>query len=171
MSITAMSSLFKSRYGLSEIQIDLTFIANGVGSMIGTLITGRILDLDYGRVKAEFESRSSDEAEDGFPDATIYREENFPVEKARLRLLPLFSLLQCLSTFITGWTAVSRQSAITTYLVDIFPDRSSSLNLARCLAAAGGTSVVMPVIEVIGVGISFTVCGAVQAGAMMGGLV
>lgn len=46
MSITAMSSLFKTRYGLSETQIGLTFIANGVGSMVGTLITGNILDMD-----------------------------------------------------------------------------------------------------------------------------
>ncbi|KAH8705062.1 major facilitator superfamily domain-containing protein [Talaromyces proteolyticus] len=42
MSITAMSFLFKSRYGLTEIQIGLTLIANGVGSMVGTLVTGKI---------------------------------------------------------------------------------------------------------------------------------
>ncbi|CAN6654758.1 quinidine resistance protein 2 [Trichomonascus vanleenenianus] len=174
MSITAMSSLFKSRYGLGEIEIGLTFIANGVGSMIGTLITGKILDLDYSRFKEKYESRG-----DG--------EEDFPIERARLRLVPVFSFLQCLSiilfgwtiqyrvhiavpivsTFITGWTAVSTQSVIMTYLVDIFHDRSAaasaSLNLARCLFAAGGTSFVMPMINGIGVGLTFTVCAAVQA--------
>jgi multidrug resistance protein len=46
MSITAMSSLFKENYSLSETQIGLTFIANGIGSMIGTLVTGKILDID-----------------------------------------------------------------------------------------------------------------------------
>jgi predicted MFS family arabinose efflux permease len=200
MSITAMSSLFKSRYGLSEIQIGLTFIANGVGSMVGTLITGRILDLDYRRVKAKFESRSFDagvEAGNGLSGVTVDRDETFPIEKARLRLVPVFSLLQCLSiilfgwtiqyphhvhiavpivsTFITGWTAVSTQSVIMTYLVDIFPDRSAaasaSLNLARCLFAAGGTSFVMPMIDSIGVGLTFTVCVAVQAVALIGPLV
>ncbi|KAJ5092545.1 hypothetical protein NUU61_007415 [Penicillium alfredii] len=200
MSITAMSSLFKSRYGLSEIQIGLTFIANGVGSMVGTLIAGRILDLDYRRAKAKFEARSSDadvEAGNVFSDVTNDREESFPIEKARLRLVPVFSLLQCLSiilfgwtiqyphhvhiavpiisTFITGWTAVSTQSVIMTYLVDIFPDRSAaasaSLNLARCLFAAGGTSFVMPMINGIGVGLTFTVCVAIQAVALIGPLV
>ncbi|OBT67185.1 hypothetical protein VE03_02622 [Pseudogymnoascus sp. 23342-1-I1] len=185
MSITAMSYLFKSRYGLSEMQIGLTFIANGVGSMVGTLITGKILDMDYRRVKANFESRSSAtgvEAVNSSLDITLDQEEDFPIEKARLRLVPLFSFLQCLSiiifgwtiqyshrvhiavpivsTFITGWTAVSTQSIVMTYLVDIFPDRSAaasaSLNLARCLLAAGGTSIVMPMINGIGVGLSFT---------------
>lgn len=202
MSITAMSSLFKSRYGLSEIQIGLTFIANGVGSMVGTLVTGRILDLDYRRVKATFESRASGTAAEAgniSSDVIINREEDpesFPIEKARLRLVPVFSLLQCLSiilfgwtiqyprhvhiavpivsTFITGWTAVSTQSVIMTYLIDIFPDRSAaasaSLNLARCLFAAGGTSFVMPMINGIGVGLTFTICVAVQAVALVGPL-
>lgn len=35
ISITVMSTLFKSVYGLTETEIGLTFIANGVGSIIG----------------------------------------------------------------------------------------------------------------------------------------
>lgn len=185
MSITAMSSLFKDRYGLSEIQIGLTFIANGVGSMVGTLITGKILNIDYRHVKARHEAKQAAETD------------NFPLEKARLRLIPLFSLLQCLSlllfgwtiqypahvyiavpvvsTFITGWTAVSMQSVIMTYLVDIFHEKSAgasaSINLARCLFAAGGTSFVMPLIDAIGVGLTFTICVAVQIVALVGPLV
>jgi MFS family permease len=195
MSITAMSSLFKDRYGLSEIQIGLTFIANGAGSMIGTLITGKILDLDYRRVKAKYESHSTADAdaENCVPDSSNQDDSDFPIEKARLRLVPLFSLLQCLSiilfgwtiqyphrvpiavpivsTFITGWTAVSTQSVIMTYLVDIFPDKSAaasaSLNLARCLFAAGGTSFIMPMVIGVGVGVAFTICVAVQLVALV----
>lgn len=191
MSITAMSSLFKTRYGLTEIQIGLTFIANGVGSMVGTLITGKILDKDYRSVKAKYEASLDTERRESM------QEEDFPLEKARLRLVPIFSLVQCLSillfgwtiqyphkvhiavpivsTFITGWTAVSTQSLIMTYLVDIFHDRSAaasaSLNLARCLFAAGGTSFVMPIINGVGVGIAFTICAAVQVLALIGPLI
>ncbi|RMJ09576.1 hypothetical protein CDV36_010816 [Fusarium kuroshium] len=179
MSITAMSTLFETKYNLGETEVGLTFIANGVGSIIGTLITGKILDIDYRRVKAQHDSSITD------PEAN---QSEFPLEKARLRLVPLFSILQCLSiilfgwtihyphkvhiavpiisTFITGWTAVSTQSVVMTYLVDIFHDRSAaasaSLNLARCLFAAGGTSFIMPMINGIGVGPAFTVCVAVQ---------
>ncbi|OIW22476.1 MFS general substrate transporter [Coniochaeta ligniaria NRRL 30616] len=197
MSITAMSSLFEQGYRLNETQIGLTFIANGAGSMIGTLVTGRILDLDYRRVKSKHESRSpQSDVETGnrLPSSTTSPEDYFPLEKARLRLVPVFSFIQCLSivlfgwtvqypdhvhiavpivsTFVTGWTAVSTQSVIMTYLVDVFPDRSAaasaSLNLARCLFAAGGTSFVMPMADGIGVGLAFTVCAIVQTVALLG---
>ncbi|KAM3510687.1 hypothetical protein MY11210_005668 [Beauveria gryllotalpidicola] len=196
MSITAMSSLFKDRYGLGEMQIGLTFIANGVGCIVGTLVTGRILDADYRRVKVRLAAAAAatgDSASDGHDDDAS----SFPIEKARLRLLPVFSLIQCLSillfgwtiqhprsvpiaipivsTFATGWAAISTVSAISTYLVDVFPDRSAaataSLNLARCLFAAGGTSFVMPMIGGIDVGWTFTICVAVQLVALVGPLV
>ncbi|KAL2838324.1 major facilitator superfamily domain-containing protein, partial [Aspergillus pseudodeflectus] len=194
MSITAMSSLFKTRYGLSEIEIGLTFIANGVGSTTGTLITGRILDADFRRVKTQYDAEASSEPEQSNSNRDRDREDNFPLEKARLRLIPFFSLTQCLSillfgwtiqypntvplaiplisTFITGWTAVSTQSLIMTYLIDVFPDRSgaasASLNLARCLFAAGGTSFIRPMIQGVGVGVAFTICVVVQIMALAG---
>jgi hypothetical protein len=51
-----MSSLSSDHYGLSETDIGLTFIANRVGSIIGTLTAGSILNSDYRRVKAEYDS-------------------------------------------------------------------------------------------------------------------
>ncbi|KAM0485483.1 hypothetical protein ACHAPX_001470 [Trichoderma viride] len=197
MSITAMSTLFEEKYGLKETQIGLTFIANGVGSMIGTLITGKLLDMDYKKVKAAYEAQVAQGDVENGSEATrsiSKDEDDFPIEKARLRLVPVFSIIQCLSillfgwtiqyphrvhiavpivsTFITGWTAVSTQSIIMTYLVDIFSDRSAaasaSLNLARCLFAAGGTSLVMPMVNGIGVGLAFTICVIVQFVALLG---
>lgn len=187
MSITAMSSLFETRYGLNETQVGLTFLANGVGAMVGTLITGKILDRDYRKVKSAHEAReTTSDLEAGRSAAAA--EDSFPIEEARLRLVPVFSIVQCfsillfgwciqfsgrvpiavpiVSTFITGWTLISTQSVIITYIVDVYPDRSAaasaSLNLARCLFAAGGTGFVMPMINGIGVGLAFTACAAVQ---------
>lgn len=197
MSITAMSTLFNTSYGLGETQIGLTFIANGVGSMIGTLITGKILDIEYRRVKAKYEStltQADTEMSNNAGRSKATPETRFPLEKARLRLVPAFSTIQCLSillfgwtiqypdhvhiavpivsTFITGWTAVSTQSVVMTYLVDVFSDQSAaasaSLNLARCLFAAGGTSFVTPMVNGIGVGLAFTICGVVQLVALSG---
>ncbi|KAH6988862.1 major facilitator superfamily domain-containing protein [Ilyonectria sp. MPI-CAGE-AT-0026] len=188
MSITAMSSLFKSNYGLSDTNIGLTFLGNGAGSIIGTLVTGKILDVDYRRVKAEFESRT--DPGDGDSSANL----DFPLERARLRLAPVLSLLQCISitvfgwtiqyphrvhiavpiisTFVTGWAAISTQSLVMTYLIDLFPSQSAaasaSLNLARCLFAASGTSFIMPMVNNIGVGWAFTICVGVQAVALVG---
>lgn len=181
MSITAMSVLFQDKYGFNETELGLTFIANGVGSMMGTLTTGKLLNLDYRKVKDAYSAK--------FPVAT---DDAFPLEKARLRLVAPFSILQCVSilvfgwtvqyqvhiavpivcTFLTGWTAVSIQSVVMTYLVDAFPDRSAAasagLNLARCEFAAGGTSFVIPMINRIGSGWTFTVCVGVQMVALSG---
>ncbi|EAA32970.3 MFS general substrate transporter [Neurospora crassa] len=193
MSITAMSTLLEDRYGLGETEIGLSFIANGVGSMVGTLVMGKVLDKDYGRIKARYEAQSNSAPNaDGHGDDSDGND--FPLEKARLRLVPIFALLQCasitlfgwtiqypqkvhmavpiVSTFITGWTAIATQSVIMTYLVDVFHDRSAaasaSLNLARCLFAAAGTSSVMPMVNALGVGLAFTVCVVAQLVALLG---
>ncbi|KAI1333040.1 major facilitator superfamily domain-containing protein [Xylariaceae sp. FL0255] len=203
MSITAMSTLFQTRYGLTETQVGLIFIANGAGAILGTLITGKILDADYRRVQTGHEARTSEavavrptnigggesiQASDQPDGAT------FPLEKARLRLLPIFALLQCaailifgwtveyahrvpiaipiITTFVTGWTLVSTQSVIMTYLIDVFGKQkaaaSASLNLARCLLAAGATSVVIPLVNTVGVGLTFTIAVIVQVAALAG---
>ena len=203
MSITAMSSLFASEYGLGETSIGLTFIANGVGSMIGTLVIGKVLDVEYRRVKATHHRgiSAAEGSTDSSPSSAAAEDDNdaeddFPLEKARLRLMPIFAICQCLaiivfgwtiqfphkvsiavpiaSTFVTGWTAVSTQSVVTTYLVDVFPTQgassSASLNLARCLFAAAGNSFIIPLIQSVGVGPAFTICAAAQFLAL-GGLV
>ena len=190
MGITAMSTLFKKNYGLSEIQNGLTFIANGAGAMIGTIITGKILDKDYRRVQEKY--NRSHAAESGVSQATVDDHHNFPLEKARLRLIPIFVVLQFLSvmlfgwtvqytvhiavpivaTFITGWTSVSTQTIVTTYVVDIFSDNSAaataSLNLARCLFAAGGASFIIPLVNKVGAGPAFTICAGAQLVAVVG---
>ena len=67
---------------------------------------------------------------------------------------------------------MSTQSVVMTYLVDVFSDRSAaasaSLNLARCLFAAAGTSFIMPMIDGVGAGLAFTICAAVQLFAITG---
>ncbi|KAF2149193.1 MFS multidrug transporter [Myriangium duriaei CBS 260.36] len=184
MSITAMSTLFNSRYGLSETQIGLTFIANGVGSIVGTFITGKILDVNYRRLKAKAVSDTETGSDE---EGTV------DLKAARLQLVPVFSLVQCASilvfgwtinyphtvpiaipiitTFVSGWTAISNTSVIMTYVVDIFPDQSAaasaSVNLARCLLAAGGTSLVGPMIDGINTGWTFTICIGVQFVALV----
>ncbi|TGJ80037.1 hypothetical protein E0Z10_g8724 [Xylaria hypoxylon] len=195
MSITAVSVLFAEIYNLSETQIGLTFIANGAGSIIGTLITGKILDADYKRVKAKHEaeiSLSGAETETEQSSEEQNDDVNFPLETARLRLLPVLALLQCASilvfgwtiryhvhiavpivtTFITGWMVVSIVSVVTTYLIDVFPEHkaasSATVNLARCLLAAGGTSIVTPIIGAVGVGWTFTIAVAAQLIAIVG---
>lgn len=161
MSITAQSSLFKAEYDLTELQNGLTFLANGLGCMVGTLTTGKLLDHDYRRAKGSDNRAPS-------------------LEILRLRTLWVWSPLQCAAvlafgwtidrhvhiaapivfSFILAWSAMSAQSVISTYLVDLFPGQSATataaLNLGRCLFGAGATAAVQPSINAIGVGWTFT---------------
>ncbi|KAI3331412.1 major facilitator superfamily domain-containing protein [Ustulina deusta] len=192
MNITAVSVLFADFYGLSETQIGLTFIANGAGSIIGTLITGKLLDADYRRIKIKHEAALSQSGSETETEHSRHEDVHFPLETARLRLLPILALLQCASiltfgwtiqyrvhiavpivtTFITGWMVVSIVSVTTTYLIDVFPEHkaasSATVNLARCLLAAGGTSIVTPIIGAVGVGWTFTITVAAQLVALLG---
>lgn len=196
MGITATSHLLSQRYGLDVTQIGLTFIANGVGSIVGTLVTGKLLDIEYHHVRKDYLARSVGLdvglVEDP-TNSTTGLEDDFPLETARLRLVPYFALLQCAativfgwtihysdhvhisipitSTFVTGWCAVSTQSIIMTYLTDVYSGRvaaaNASFNLTRSLFAAGGTSFIMPMLKCVGIGLGFTICTIVQIISML----
>ncbi|KAK4940897.1 hypothetical protein LTR10_019050 [Elasticomyces elasticus] len=177
MVLTALSTLFSDRYHVTETQIGLIFLANGVGSIIGTLLIGKLLDLEYHKMLTKVGGD----------------EQLIPIEKARLRTAWIWSALQCasvlgfcwtvdqnvhisipiISLFFLGWAAISIQSAVSTYLVDIHHSQSASatasLNLIRCLMGAGGTAVVGPLIKAIDVGWTFTLFSLIMV--IVGGIV
>lgn len=170
MVLTALSTLAKETYHTSESQIGLLFLANGIGSILGTLVIGKFLDFDYRKL---IQAYGGDE-------------ERVPSEKARLRTIWIWSGIQCVAVlvfgwtvrsrrhisvpiialFVLGWTAISIQTVVSTFLVDIHPDQSASataaLNLVRCLLGAGGTAFINPLIERINVGWTSTFLAALM---------
>jgi MFS family permease len=173
--ITVMSTLFETTYGLTDLQIGLTFIANGFGCVIGTLTTGKYLDFDYRRIKASYT---------GPP-------EDFPLENARLRTVWMWTGLQCSSvivfgwtlryhvhisvpiicTFVLGWAATSVFGTVMTFVVDVFPNQSASasagMNMVRCGLAAGATAGALPLVSVIGVGWTFTLVFGINLASLL----
>lgn len=69
MALTAQSTLLKQAYNLNDTKLGLTYVANGVGYMISTASTGRLLDIDYRRIKSNYTGAA----------------ESFPLERAKLR--------------------------------------------------------------------------------------
>ncbi|KAG9645553.1 MFS general substrate transporter, partial [Aureobasidium melanogenum] len=171
MVVTVLSSVFQATYSMSDLQVGLVYLANGVGCMVGTLTTGKLLDVDYRHCKKQFAQSES----------------NFPLEKVRLRMIYMYGPLQCIAVlvfswvvdkhihvsvsivclFFIGWAATSIQSIVSTFLVDLYPDRSASataaLNIVRCLLGAGGTAAVSPAVRAIGIGWTFTIFSALMA--------
>ena len=174
MTVAVMSTLFSKTYGLSEIHIGLTYIANGVACVTGTLTTGKFLDYDYERFKKSYDGPAED----------------FPLDRVRLRTMWLWAGMQIaaslvfgwtmehhvhvavpiICTFFLGWSATSIISIISTFMVDIYPKKGASataaVNLARCLMGAGGTASVLPTVNKIGVGWTFTLWSGIMLVAL-----
>jgi len=73
-------------------------------------------------------------------------------------------------TFFMGWASTSTISTISTFMVDNFPKKGASataaVNFVRCLMGAGGTASVLPTVNKIGVGWTFTLWSAIMLAAL-----
>ena len=84
-AVTAtISTLFIQTYpSLNETTIGLCYLAIGGGMIVGSSITGRVLDMEYQRFKARAQARIQ-----GDPAAVnLNQEEGFPLEKVRVETM------------------------------------------------------------------------------------
>ncbi|KAF9889833.1 hypothetical protein FE257_006923 [Aspergillus nanangensis] len=137
---TTISSSFTEIYPtLSETSIGLCYLAGGGGMIIGSTITGRLLNWDYRRVKKKYEdSPGSDNTSrpDNCDNNTI------PIEYARLRMTPvlLIVLVGCYSSGVIACT-----------------------NLVRCSLAAILVSVIDRLTRRLGFGWTYSILGGICA--------
>ncbi|TFK36942.1 MFS general substrate transporter [Crucibulum laeve] len=164
--LASISTLFETAYPfLNETTIGLCFMAMGGGMAVGSSINGRVLDFEYQLIKKQQMRRSHDAQED-----------DFPIEKARLRLLPMLVLLMsaccagygwCLQKKVNiavplilnvamGYVSIAVMNSASTLMIDLVPNQGSSVtgcnNLVRCLLSAAVVSVIDLIINGIGVG-------------------
>ncbi|KAJ5700754.1 hypothetical protein N7536_003767 [Penicillium majusculum] len=174
MSIVAASTIYARDYGLSELHIGLTYISNGIGSLCGSLLVGRMLDLDYQKQLR----RESEGVEN--PPKEVRR-----IEHARIRAVRIPILVFIATTIAFGWTVryhvhiaapitlsffvggfdTCILAAFSTLVVDLFEKKSfgvtASMNLARCLLSTAGTAAIEPMIQAVGTGWAFTILGLI----------
>ncbi|RAO65763.1 uncharacterized protein BHQ10_001775 [Talaromyces amestolkiae] len=170
--MTSLPTLYPEYYGLDELQVGLCFLPFGVSSAIGAVINGKLLDINYKRIARKLNFSIDRKRGD---DLT-----NFPIEKARLQLTFLWSIVLALAflgygwalnykaplavplviSFLMGFTLICTMNSLTTLLADIFPDRvstaSAAQNLLRCLLGAVGAAVVDSMLSGMGVGWCYT---------------
>ena len=155
---------------LAQWQIGLCFLPNGLGCILGSLSTGWILDQSFNRVLVRYkEEHGTPPREERF----VHRRET-PYVRARLRLMPIFSIVLMISLALCGPTfefndlrqrfgpnlaaplilqfliAFSATAIFNINSIDCFPERPASAtalnNLCRCLLGAVGVSVIQPLI-------------------------
>ncbi|EKM49547.1 uncharacterized protein PHACADRAFT_214109 [Phanerochaete carnosa HHB-10118-sp] len=178
----SISTLFSVTYPyLSETTIGLCFLAIGGGMLAGSLVNGRVLDLEYRRVQRNLERRAREDPEYDVPLEDVTKDEHFPIEYARFRTMPVYFVI-CVSVaigygwalqskvniavplilqIIFGYAAICIMNTAQTLLVDLVPGQGSSIgacnNLVRCALAAVAVSVIDVMINAMGVGWTFVV--------------
>jgi MFS family permease len=170
--------LYGKTYNLSELHLGLCFIANGVGSMASSLTMGYIVDWNFRR-HAKLA---------GMPIVKGQQQDltNFNIERVRLEIVLPCHVIGTIGLLIFGWTVhygthiafpeiglvvigfgISGAYNITNnLLIDLHRDvpaaTTAAVNFARCLLSAGGAAAIIPMVNAMGVGWTFTFMAAVS---------
>ena len=111
-AVTAtISTLFQTTYPfLSETATGLCFLAIGGGMMFGGVANGELLDFEYRRAKRRILARIAADPECTLSPEDATKDENFPIEHARLRLMPPMFALYCAACIGYGWCLQAKVS-------------------------------------------------------------
>ncbi|EOA88645.1 multidrug transporter [Exserohilum turcicum] len=166
ITATISSSFAKIYPQLSQTALGLCYLPVGAGMIIGSTLTGKMLDWEYARIKA----RCGD---------------NFTIEHARLRIMPFYLSLfiVCVIAWgwtiqarahiavplilgiLLGWTSIGILNTTMTLNIDILQSRSSGAtactNLVRCSLAAILVAVIDRMTSAWGDGWTYTLWGAI----------
>ncbi|KAJ8519675.1 hypothetical protein ONZ45_g3423 [Pleurotus djamor] len=174
-AVTAsLSTLFTDIYPfLDQTRIGLCFLAIGGGAALGTIMTGRFLNREYQSVKEELVRKAMIERQNTEKDSPTVRvnimtevtkDEHFPIERARLRTVPIFLGIYCACTIGYGWCLHSRVSlagplilqiiiglsaiavinTTQTLLIDLLPSQGSSVMACNNLHGIKSTAKFVP---------------------------
>lgn len=157
--------LLKGYPFLGQTTIGLCFLPIGMGAALGSVLTGRIADAEFRR-------------HGGTAAAHIATE--FPLERARLRLVPLYVICAAaaavtfgwsagrtslaaplVSNFVFGFSMIAIMNCHQTICLDLLPGQGASItaamNLFRCLLGAGIVAAVDPLRRSLGDGWLFAI--------------
>lgn len=71
--------------------------------LFGSLLTGKFLDRDYQSIKKQMIRKAEADREKGMRPEDVTKEENFPIEHARLRTTPIYLAVFVSATLGYGW--------------------------------------------------------------------
>lgn len=179
--VASISTVFHETYPyLNETELGLCFLSIGGGLIIGSTLSGRLLDWDFQRIKESLAAGSE-------KDGQTFHDDQFPIEKARLRLIPIFVAIYTASCVGYGWciekkvniagplilllgvgcVSISVMNSVQTILIDLAPTQSSAIsacnNLVRGALGAGLVAVIDIIIRALGPGWTYVLLGGACA--------
>lgn len=174
--VAAVPDIYKSIYGWNEWQTGLAYLPRGIGIILGSYFTGKLLDHNYRAVSRKIGRAEAEKASSG--DLL-----DFPIEKSRTRGSLIGLAVSTATMAGYGW-ALHQQTHpavvlvlqfmqgfwgtffYTTYsamLIDSFPQSPSTAaattSITRCAMAATGVAVLQPLMDAAGRGWYFTALG------------
>ena len=176
--------IYKEIYHFNSLQIGLSFLTGGFGTVTGGYLNGKLMDWNY---KAT--ARSIGHTIDKVSGDDLH---NFPIERARARGTYYLLAIYIAALAGYGWSVQARtheavplilqyvlaalctsfQQTFNALLVDIFPASPSTAaasgNITRCALSAVLVAVLQPLVDIMGRGWFFTMLTVLSGG---GGLV
>ncbi|KAL1888949.1 hypothetical protein Sste5346_009216 [Sporothrix stenoceras] len=174
--LVPLQDIIRRRYDFNDLQVGLCYIPFAVGSVVGAVAVGRLLNWNYARV-----ARSIGVSPDRKRGDDMRK---FPIERARLDIMWPWTLLAVAMIIAWGWVVGAQNtnlagpliilffggaglsgpiSILTTLLVDLYPMNpgrvSSTFNLTRAALSAVGTAVVQYIIDAWGYGYTYLFMG------------
>ncbi|CAK7903031.1 MFS antiporter Qdrp1 [[Candida] anglica] len=173
MMLTTLSTSLSSTYGYKTLDIGLSYIPSGLGGLLGSVTSGKLLDLSYKREYKKY-TYTKDHA------STEHPAKRFNIFKARLSVcifptilsvvgVLLFSwsiqyhrnvAIPLVGSFLVSYAAMNFMTISTTLLVDLFPAQSSAssscVNITRCWCAAILIAALSKMVDSMGIGGCYT---------------
>ncbi|GAB7366778.1 hypothetical protein MBLNU230_g0731t1 [Neophaeotheca triangularis] len=172
-------NMLEETYNYDSLQIGLCFLPFGIGCFLAPMCIGKLMDLNFRRIARKIgyeivKGKANDL-------------QKFPIERCRIGVaLPCVAIgnaaLLCygwvmdvethlaaplILHFIMGLSLTGAFNAMSVLLVDLYPLSPSTAtaanNLIRCLLGAGGTGIIIYMIEAMGRGWCFTFIAGVVA--------
>jgi hypothetical protein len=109
-SITAsLAVIFEKVYPyLNQTEIGLCFIPMGLGMFVCSLLSGRVLDSYYRKIRDDLIRQTRTDSEEHVDPEVIEKDTSFPIEKARLQILPWVVFVYATCVIGYGWALQSR---------------------------------------------------------------
>ncbi|CAI7576462.1 unnamed protein product [Penicillium pancosmium] len=168
MVTSSTSDLFESVYGLTTLEVGLTFLGNGFGCMSGSYTIGYLMDYNHKRTERDYCRKHNLPLETRITSKT---HPDFPIEYARMRdtwwIIALFVIctaaygwslhtnlaVPIILQYIIAYCATAIFTINSALIIDMYPGASASAtavnNLIRCEIGAAGVAAIQPIINSI----------------------
>ena len=177
---TSIPSIYKDIYHFNELQIGLSYLTGGFGTVSGGYLNGKLMDWNYKTTARSIGHTIDTVSGDDLDD--------FPIERARARGSYYLLAIYTAALAGYGWSVQARtheavplilqymlaalctsfQQTFNALLVDIFPASPSTAaasgNITRCALSAIFVAVLQPLVDVMGRGWLFTVLTVLSGG-------